>query len=191
MIVAAAQRYNIDKIAENGVPAINDFHDYIYRQFMADLDFYVTQLRLDDTSRRRRESVHLSAKAKDRIRTHITALRECIERSDLDDSKRTALLRRIEEFESELDKNRLNIFAVTLLVMNVLAIPGGLASSYDVSVKLVTNVLQEVAKEKASEDELRQLSPTAAPALLEAPHRSDSIPAPTHRNSDLDDEIPF
>jgi len=79
------------------------------------------------------------------IRTYIFHLRDLIEKADdLDEPKREVLLRRLSEFEAELDKKRLNLIAVTVLAITLAGAPGALWSSADVANKLLTNILRVV-----------------------------------------------
>jgi hypothetical protein len=186
VVVAAAKKYKIEPFASMDVPTHKEFDTNTHRDFKSDLDHYMTQLLLDNVVRERSNSVALAPKAKDRIRSHIHGLKTCIDNAELNDAKRAALLKKLAEFEAELDKKRLSLLAVTRITLEILALPGGVWATADMVAKLTTNVLEVVAEAKAAEDEARQLAPTSPPMRLSAPRRE----VPTY-SDDLDDDIPF
>lgn len=187
IIIAAAKRYKIEPFASMDVPTYKQFDVETHRQFKADLDHYLTQLLLDNVVRERSNSVPLTPKAKDRIRGHIHGLKTCLDNAELSDAKRTALVKKLSEFEAELDRTRLSLLAVTRITLEILALPGGVWASGEIVAKLTNNVLQEVAEAKAADDEARQLPPPRKPMQLSAPRRE----VPTSNYDNLDDDIPF
>jgi hypothetical protein len=95
-VIAAAKKYEIEPFATLSVPRLKSFGSDEHRQFKADLDHYLTQLLLDNSSRSKRDSVLMSPQLKDTVRTYIFHLRSLIEKSeDLDEPKRQVLLRRL------------------------------------------------------------------------------------------------
>lgn len=188
VVIAAAKRYKIEPFASMDVPTHKQFDFDAHRNFKSDLDHYMTQLLLDNVIRERGNSVALAPKAKDRIRAHLHGLKTCIDNANLNDAKKAALLKRLADFEAELDKRRLSLLAVTRMTLEVLALPGGVWATGEVVHKLTTNVLEIVAEAKAAEDENRQLAPTAPPMQLSAPRRQVTTWSAT---DDLDDDIPF
>jgi hypothetical protein len=51
--------------------------------------------------------------------------------------KREALLKKLDQFEAELEKRRLNILAVARVALELLAIPGGVWASAEVANRLM------------------------------------------------------
>jgi hypothetical protein len=51
VVIAAGKKYEIEPFASLSVPRLNKFDSEIHRQFKADLDHYLTQLLLDNSSR--------------------------------------------------------------------------------------------------------------------------------------------
>jgi hypothetical protein len=94
-------------------------------------------------------------------------------------SKREALLKRLDAFEAELEKRRLNMLAVARLAYLVLSVPGTVWASVDITHKLTTNIMQTVAEAKAAEDETKQVPAAAAPKALSAPR--PAAPPPMQR----------
>jgi hypothetical protein len=186
VVVAAGRNYKIEPFASMDMPTFGGFNDATHRQFILDVDHYMTQLLLGDGLRTRRDSVSLSEEAKSKIRTHLHHLRETVANSELDARKRERLLDRLADFETELEKRRLSMLAVARVTIEVLAMPGALSGSYDITQKLLAHVIQTVAQEKVAEDENKSHRLPTPPVILPArPSETKSL-----INTD-DDDIPF
>ncbi|MCM0752213.1 hypothetical protein DEA98_16030 [Brucella pseudogrignonensis] len=137
----------------------------------------------------------MSNAAKDNIRTKLHHLREALERSECDERTRARLRARLDEFEKDLEKRRINILAVARVAIEILAVPGALAGTYDVSVKMINQIMQTVGEEKINEDERRRLPPVEKPAALMPPRAEEKKKRDadfgTGFSRDLDAEIPF
>lgn len=189
VVVAAAKKYEIQPFAAMPIPRLKTFGRDEHRQFKADLDHYLTQLLLDNSSRAKRDTVLVSLELKDTIRTYIFHLRKLIEGADdLDEAKRQVLLKRLNEFESELDKKRISLVAVTVLAITLASAPGALWSSADAANKLLTNILRAVGEAKLVDDATRQLPPTVPPMAITGPRPNEIVKSDFQ---DMDDDIPF
>jgi hypothetical protein len=125
VVIAAAKRFQIEPFVSMEVPRLSDFKQNVdYRQFKADLDHYITQLVIDNSIRAKQDSVAILPNSKDRIRSYVHGLRQCIEQANMTDPKREALLKKLDQFEAELEKRRLNILAVARVAFELLAMPG-------------------------------------------------------------------
>lgn len=180
-VTAAARTYGIEPFASMDVPSLRDYSDDDYRQFRSDLNHYITQILLGSSTK---DSVALSDKSKDKIRQYMYNLREAIEQSKLPEDKRDALLKKLESFESELNRRRLNLVEVSKVAFALFAAPGAAWASVDIVQKLTTNIMQIVAEEKAREEEVKPIT-TNVIGVLAAPRKKV-----TH-TPNLDDEIPF
>lgn len=188
IILAAARRFEVEPLASRSVPYRKNFDVDEFLNFKSDLDHYTTQLLLDRRIRARIESAALPSASKDRIRSHLHHLREAINSSDLNDAHKDALYKKIDEFDAELEKKRINLLAVARLSFEFLAIPGAMWASYDVTTKLITNIMQTVAEAKAVEDQQRKPLPDPRPFVLMPPREPESE---GRSSRDLDEEIPF
>ncbi|NTD84359.1 hypothetical protein [Agrobacterium tumefaciens] len=188
VVTAAARRYNIKPFNSLDVPRIGQFSQDDHRQFIADLDHYMTQLLLSDGLRTKRDSVLLSEQAKQRIKTHLHHLREQIEKEDMPDKKRHDLFMKLDVFEQELNKRRLSLLAIAKITVEVLAVPGALSGSYDIATKLLSNVMVTVAQEKAQEESKPSLS---SPAAILPARPSEAAPKTGGFAVDDDSDIPF
>jgi hypothetical protein len=188
VVIAAAKRYEIHPFVSMDVPHYSNYGNSEWRQFKADVDYYLTQLMLDNSIKSKKNSVAVLATSKDRIRSHLHALRNCVGKSHMPEEKQRDLLCKLDAFEKELEKKRVSLMAVTLLAFEVISIPGSLWATGEVANKLITTVMQVVAGDKAKEDEIRQLPATRSPKALLPPRVEKK---PTRKAPDLDDEIPF
>ena len=191
VIVAAGKRYEIEPFVSTDIPRHADYRTSDYKQFESDLDHFVTQLVIDNSLRSKKTSVEILPESKDKLRSYVHGLRTCIENSNMNEKKRKTLLSKLEEFEKELEKRRMNFLAVTLLSFEILAIPGGTWASVDVAHKLITNITQTVAEAKQHEDQTRQIGTPAPPKALSPPRPADKPRSQPQAAADLDDDIPF
>jgi hypothetical protein len=192
VVVAAAKNYGIEPFASLTIPRVKDFGSDTNQEFRADLDHYLTQLLLDNSSRAKRDSVLIPPNLKTTLRTYLFHIRELIDKADdLDEAKRQTLLRRISEFEAELDKKRLNLLAVTMLAITIVGAPGALWSSADAANKLLTHILRMVGEAKFADDAMRRLPSSEAPKAITGPRPNDTGPIKKSKRLDMDDEIPF
>lgn len=191
VVTATARRLKIEPFASMDVPKVNNLSYEDYRQFTADIDHYMTQMLFDSRLSRRKESVELSDGAKSNIRTKLHHLRDALERSECDERTRARLRARLDEFEKDLDKSRLNILAVARVAIEILAVPGALMSTYDGAVKLINGIMQTIGEEKINEDERRKLPPVEKPIAL-MPPRADEKKISGRFGAAADDaDIPF
>ena len=191
VVVASAKRFEVEPFYSMEVPHYSNFRDDDHRQFKADLDHYVTQLVLDNSLRSKRDSVEVLPKTKDKLRTYLSGLKRCVEDGNMSAAKREALLKKLEAFEAELEKRRLNMVTVARFAYFVLSVPGTLWASAEITHKLTTSIMQTVAEAKAAEDATRQL-PAATELKALSPPRKPARERPTSAfDSDLDDDVPF
>ncbi len=191
VIVAAGKRFEIEPFTSIEIPRHSNYRASDYKQFESDLDHFVTQLVIDNSMRSRKMSVEIFPESKDKLRSYVNGLRTCIENSSMNDKKRKALLSKLDEFEKELEKRRMNFLAVTLLSFEILAIPGGIWASVEIAHKLITNITQTIAEAKQLEDQTRQIELTPAPKALSPPRSEDKPRSQSQAVTNLDDEIPF
>ncbi len=180
IILAAARSYGIEPFASMEVPSLKEFSDADYRQFEFDLDHYLTQILLGSSNK---DSVALSDKDKDRIRQYTYNLRNAVEKAQMPQDKREALLKKLDIFETELEKKRISLLEISKISFAIFAAPGAAWSSVDIIHKLTTNILQIVGEAKAEEDEAKRLK-TSTQRILVAPRKATEAVL-------FEDEIPF
>jgi hypothetical protein len=196
IVIAAAKKFEIPPLSALDVPRGDGYSDVAFRQFQSDLDHYVTQLVLENSSRAKRESVFVSPELKTKINTYIHHLRETIQKSDLADEKKAALLEKLRGFEAELEKRRLNLMTVTMVILALASAPGGIWTTGEAAQKLVSNILRGIGEAKQADDEARKrLLPMDQPKAIAPPRAPDPItqkrPLRKTAQNDMDDDIPF
>jgi hypothetical protein len=105
VVIAAAKKYRIEPFASLDVPRLTEFDSRTHQQFRADLDHIL------------------------RIRSYCWITAHQPGADDLDEAKRQILLRRIAEFEAELEKQKLSLISVTILAITLLGAPGAIWAS--------------------------------------------------------------
>lgn len=193
-IISAAQRLQIEPFSNTEVPSRKKFDSEIFSEFKHEIDHYLTQFVLDRAIREKRDSVLVPPAVKDRLRSHIHAMRSHIDGADITESKRAKLHAKLNEFEQSLEKDRIPIFKLARVLIEILSISANVVGLADSSVmaKLTANIMETFAEAKAADDESRR------PLQIE---HQDWIALPPKRraagglkdslSADLDDEIPF
>lgn len=193
-VIAAAKHYEIEPIASLAVPLRAKFGADDDRQFRADLDHYLMQVMLQNGAQRRRESVLVSVENKDRIRAHIHAIRSCIDGADgLSETKRSQLHQKLSEFEATLEKSRLNLFAVSRIIFEILSVSANVVALNDSPTinRLVMNIMHVVSDAKAAEDQNKQLPAPPTMKAIMPPRPATPARKSKAKEYDPDDEIPF
>jgi hypothetical protein len=192
VVIAAAKKYQIEPFVSLSVPRLENFDEKIHRQFQSDLDHYMTQLLLDNSSRSKRDSVFISSELRSSVRSYTHHLRQLIEKADdIDDGKRQALLRKLSEFEQELEKKRLSLLAVTIFAITLLSAPGGIGASADMASRLVTGILRSVGEARVADEAVRRLPSSEAPMAITGPRPNDAPLVKQGSQNEMDDDIPF
>jgi hypothetical protein len=196
--IGAARTFEIPEIAKLEIPLRKNFIWESYRQFRADLDHYVTQILLQASIQRRRDSVPMSTEAKDRIRSHLQGIRSLLDQAQgLTEAKRLALYAKLTAFETALEKSRVNLFAISRVVFEVLSVSANLVALNDSPAlnKLLMNIMTVAGEAKAADDENRKLPSHEAPKALLPPRQEQPKPkkdkSDWSRGPEFDDEIPF
>lgn len=190
IILAAARKFAIEPFAQTDLPRIDDFRYDRYKQFRADLQHYLMQIRLGLAEQDRGESIPLPDKSTESIRAHILALREAIDRdSNLTEATKARLHRRLSEFEDELKRKRIRLWAVARIVFEILAVPGAINESRAALQDFASFVMREIGEARVADNENRQIPYQEPLALL--PPRQGEAKSQGSTRKDLEDEIPF
>lgn len=191
IVVAAAKRFEIQPLASLSVPRATKFNSDIYREFRSDLDHYLTQLLLSNSARAKRDSILVSPTFKATLRTYVSHLRDLVEVSkEIDEKKRDELLKHLSDFESALEKKRLNILAIAALAITFAGAPGSLGASADIANKLFVNILRTIGEAKTQDDATRRIPSIAPPLAITGPRQNDDFGTRSNASS-MDDDIPF
>lgn len=199
VVLAAAQRYEISPLDKYEIPHPRNFSDDHYSQFKSDLDFFMTQILIDNSIRERSNAITIDESLKDRIRKYVLELRNCIDNAELSQVEKQTLHDKLSAFEDALNNRRVSILKTTMLLLAILGVPGSVWASVDIVTKLSTNVLQIIAQAKRANDAARLAPPSEAPKALAPPRKETSsfgkgpgtYGRPSSRPVHDDDDIPF
>lgn len=193
LIIASARRLEIEPFSTMDVPRKRDFDNDAFEEFKSTLDHYLTQFLLDNVIRARRDSITMSGKAKDRIRSHIHGMKQQIDAADIPEARRSTLHAKLREFEIALDKDRVSYLVITRILLEILSVSANVLALADspTMAKLTANIMQVVAEAKAADDSQRPLPPFDPPRMALPPRRAEETPRRESFSDDIDDEIPF
>jgi hypothetical protein len=193
-IISSAQRLDIEPFKDTPVPLRKGFDNDSFAQFKHDLDHYLTQFVLDQAIREKRQSVGVAPPVKDRLRSHIHAMRSQIDGAAMSDSKRARLHAKLSEFEAALEKDRIPIFKMASILIEIISLSAGvvgLAESH-IMAKLSANIMETFAEAKAADDESRRPLQIDHQRWIALPPKRLEVTGPRESfSADLDDEIPF
>jgi len=123
------------------------------------------------------------------VRTHLHHIREYLDKANITDAKRASLKRKLDDFETALNRNRFNYFEAGRVAMEILSLTANVLALTDSATlqKLLSGMMHSVAEAKAEDDERRNL-PASNPQPVMLPKRDEQK---IRADEDLDDEIPF
>jgi hypothetical protein len=155
-VLNLGKSYEIEPFISMDIPR-GGYNSSEYSEFRAHLDDEVARLVLLNAINHRRGTMVLSESIQEKIRTHLHHIREHLRKADISDTKRAALNRKLEEFETALEKRRFDFVAAGRLAMEILSLTAnGLALADSATLqKLLTGMMQTVAAAKAEDDERR------------------------------------
>lgn len=198
VVVAVAKRLGITALKDFDINVSRQEQDDHFEEFQTALDHYLAQIVVGQALQRKKAGVELSPKVKDRIRGHINALKKLLDGADVTPRRKAHMMTRLEEFEKELDKHRVQWAMVGLFTLEILALPSDLVGSYDIANKLVTNIVHELQTAKLEEEERRPLPGPNFDGYLPSPPKPPEVQKPKRRPSSapafegsMDDDIPF
>ncbi len=185
---------------ELGIPDVEYPHDEDQptrkiSSFMLAVSGAVTRIRLRTSGRAAPYSVRLGIGTKARIQLKIQQLRATIEEAHMPESKREALLGKLDELAVELDQTRLS-FARTMKILAAISVGVCAGTSFLADApQAITTITRLIGADKEIEEaEAKRLGREPEPKLLTSPQTTDQTQRAADASStyeDLDDEIPF
>lgn len=163
-----------------------------YQTFQIYLAGVVAKVRLQGNLVSKPFSVGLGRVTKARIQQQIDQLRLYISNSDVPESKKTVLIEKLEELETELAKTRLSFARTMAIAASIMTVIGSgttaLANASEAK-DTVLSIIHLIGEDKEKEEEeRRRLSPP--PKALPDHSAARARTQPTF-DSDLDDDVPF
>lgn len=156
----------------------------------------VARIRIRVIGRLRPYSVLLTTNTRTTIEDYISRIRETVQSSELDPSRKERIDRKLDQLADELKMPRLGFGKTMALLAGVLAITGSAVTIAAEGRDAVAQIIRLIGDDKETEDAAAQrLAPP--PRALPAPHppevpstRRDHTPKDTFA-AELDDDIPF
>ncbi|MBB3390324.1 hypothetical protein FHT82_003087 [Rhizobium sp. BK275] len=186
IVAAAAEELGIEGLTyqDNSSSVFDNL-----QEFLRQTSGVVAKIRLRGSSGRDAHSVRLANKTKGIIEHELGKLRNAVNNGDLDDRKRQKLLAKIEEFRTELHKERLAygaaMAALAILGAGLVGTTSFLADAPDA----ITTITKLIGQDKEHEEaEQLRLGEPSKPKAISAPAKTSRLPAAREWS---DDDIPF
>jgi hypothetical protein len=184
-VTAAAVELELAGLEELEIPAAANFSMNIYDDFKGQIDYYRTAFRIRYGRRAKGYSVRFDQKTKIKISHHLQQIREIITKLEVDDWKREALMRCLDNLQLEIDRDRSRFEVFGAIVIETSGILGAAAERLDPIRKTLDSIAGLIWGAHHAEQTPR----------LEAPKKPKQIPPPKTKRArvrdDMDDEIPF
>ncbi|MFG1465288.1 hypothetical protein V5F77_20605 [Xanthobacter sp. DSM 24535] len=166
-----------------------------FENFSLDVSGVIARIRLRSSGTSDPNSVRLSARTRALIGREVERLREIIEKAEIPDAKRKALLKKLEELSEEIHKNRM-AFGKALAIVAYVAAGCATGTSFLAdapgAIATITKLIgTDKAAEEAEADRLRGPAPQRALPAPKNEGASVSTPKAQRPPGNLDDEIPF
>lgn len=190
IVSSAAQELGVE-----GVYYVDQFNNIRENldEFIRITSGVVARIRLRGSSGHDGLSVRLANRTKGIIEDELAKVRTAVINSELEDDSKKRLFKKIEDFRSELHKDRLR-FGPSMAILG--AIAAGVVGTTTLladAPSAVTTIISLIGKDKELEDtEMKRLGPTTPKMLIEDQSRDPSEKTSRYRKGDdLDDDIPF
>ncbi|WP_156029641.1 hypothetical protein [Ancylobacter sp. FA202] len=182
--IAAATALEIDLLRYFRIENIkeSDIFDN-YRSIRQIVDEFSVQVQIKYAREKSYNKTLLNDNEKTKLRSYVNKIKEIIDKSNLINSKKERLFNRINEFLDELDKDRTSLQRFTDIVLTLCTTAADAAEELEPTWKWVRLAGEVLGARKEKETE--KLPPP--PKRIEPP-RPKSL---EHKDSDVDDEIPF
>jgi hypothetical protein len=194
--LAAVRALNLGILESWQVPKHNSNLWEAYRDFSAEVEHYLVQIKVQHGRRISGHSVALDTATKLKIHHHIGQIREIVLKLEVLPAKKEALIAKVTALSDEVDRDRTRIEALAALTLEVAATTGEAARR----LKPVKGILDTVAKllghAKDAENARPSLPAPQERKRLEPPRSPKSQPSAgpswdAVKGGDLDDEVPF
>jgi hypothetical protein len=186
VVLPAAKHYGIEPLCYYDRPKKNTEDWELFDDFIADVDYCITELRLNNLERAKLYSVKLDAAAKIKLGRLLTEIREAVAALDISVTKKDRLFARINALQEEVDRERTREQAFGALMIEACDDIGEAAKKLEPVVRIIERVGRAIGIAKRAENALPLLPRPKEPKRIEA-----QKPAKKSFEKGLDDEIPF
>jgi len=179
-VIAAINELGIAAQFETKIPRIHEVDFNTYAEFGKDVQHYRTKLQIRQSRRNKGYSVQFDSATKQKIRHHIEQLRIVIEKLEVDQAKKEILLKRLDAFVAEVDRDRTRFEAWAAVVIQAAEVLGDAAEKAEPARKWLDSIGRLIWGAKNDEYAAKQIHPPREVRRIEPPKKPD-----------MDDEIPF
>jgi hypothetical protein len=169
IILPAAKAYGIANIARWTRPNRDDAERENYRNFFAEVDSCIIELRLRTINKVKQLSVALDIPAKSKLRHLLAQLRETIDGLDISIAKKERLFSRINELQEEIDRDRTRYQVFGALLIEACDDIGEAATRLEPVVRMIERVGHALGIAKRAEETQLKLPPHREPKRIDPP----------------------
>jgi hypothetical protein len=188
---SAAQELGLSFYDQLTIPAVANLNWQSYRLFQSELDHYLTSLQIRRARRDSRYVVKLGTKTRSVLNHHIMQIREIILRLEVEDWKREALLDRLNDLQSEVDRDRFRYQILAAFTIEAAGVLGEAADRMEPVRQFIDSISGLIWGTKHAEQTKSLPAPPPRKQIPPPPKSSARKPEPRLTRDEMDDEIPF
>ena len=182
--LGAASALEIEYFENFSVPASRRNVYDEYRRFRLGVDHYLMNIRIKHSRRAKKYSVQLDFASRQKIRHHLTQLKEFIDKLEISKQKRESIFARISDLESEIERDRTRLEVVGDFLIECANIGNETGEKMEPWRRWLESIAKIVGTSK--EDESAHLPAPQERKKIEPPKQKKDQPPPT-----VNDDIPF
>ena len=195
-VLAAIRELGIRAAFETEVPEIQNVSYHTYANFSKDVEHYRTGLQIRRARRSKGYSVRFDAATKEKLRHLLEQVREIVEKLEVNENKKDVLLKRLNDFAKEVDRDRTRFEAWGAVVIQAAEVMGEAAEKAEPARKWLDSIGRLIWRAKEKEEETKQLPAPKEVKRIEPPKNEDQTEPPKNEDQteppkNEDDEIPF
>lgn len=160
-----------------------------FQRVQYDIDSAVVLIKVRHALASRKASIKLDADTRSKIRDYISKIKTTIESIELPISRKEALLKRLNEFSAEVDRDRTKFEAIGALVVEAATITGKAEAKLRPIRKWLDSITGLMRAASGLEEPHGRLS--APPKRIPGPTKEPASTSPKQEFPSLDDDIPF
>jgi hypothetical protein len=182
-VVGAAEAFELDFLKGWSTTSFIQMTEGLFRNFLADVDRFVTRVRIVQGRRTKGYSVAFDTAAKAKITHLLSQIKAIVTKAEIDDRKREALYARIAALQSEVDRSRTRFEAIGAYVIE----SAGIVGEAGKKIEPLTNAIAKIFGIAKSQEDASQSLPK--PPELKKLNPPLELPDPPEAH--LNDDIPF
>jgi len=194
-VLAAIKGLELTAAFDTELPRIQNVDYDTYMDFSKEVEHYQTGLQIRLARRSKSYSVRVDTATKAKIHHHIEQVRVIVEKLEVTERKKDALLERLNDFGAEVDRSRTRLESLGALIIEAAEVFGEAAEKAEPARKWIETIARLVWGARRAEDEAKQLPPPREKKQIEPPRKEPPAKvAPrkeTPKAAKSDDEIPF